>query len=268
MKTIDLVLLGELHTSGKLLVTDPGYEKTSDCVIKLKVKAGAYDVFLVRGSLKDPIFAWDKVPGNYRNAELVITHQDHKGSFDFKATKKGVSVDSGQAGFFNVHIFGKDLEEPIDLPNEAMSFFRDQISSSLLTIERNEKLLKERSCDLWLRMRKHFGEDEKTREWFQREIDNAKSSLEEDRKIVESKKIPQWFLNHKKVHGDSKTKDFYEVICDVTKSEDFGGMFKETEGVAVSSGLGDGYYRLDVARNKKGEVVGARISFMPLSSFK
>lgn len=268
MKSIDLVLLGEFVTTGKILITDPGYEKESDSVLKVKIKEGVYDSFLVRGQLKNPIFAWDKVPGNYRNAELVIVNQECKEPIVFKATKEYVCVDSGQAGFFNVDIFGKELEVEIDLPNEDLSFFREQISSNLLTIERNQKLLAEKSCDLWNRMNKHFGDDKKTEEWFTREIENAKISLEEDRKIVETKTLPQWFVNHKKVHGESKSKDFYEIVCDVTKSEDFGGMYLETEGTVCASGEGDGYYNVHEAKNKKGEIVALRISFIPLACFK
>lgn len=53
----------------------------------------------------------------------------------------------------------------------------------------------------------------------------------------------------------------YDEICRLTSGRRFGGVY-EDRGVFVCSGLGDGYYPVEVAKNADGETVQLRITFI------
>lgn len=251
-------LIGQFETDGNLVVTDPCYDLKTWCNYNLKVKSGLYDVYIVYGKLKRPIFSWDKREGNYRNAQLIIIHNDYKGKFNFKKVAKArIGVDSGQAGFFNVSNYKKDFNDDFPLDNYRYHFFKETIGSKLMEIETYEESINSKN-DLFVRMNEHFKDEEKTINWFNTEIINSKSHIENYSNILKTKDYPSYLkLKY--------TKDFYEIICDLTSGEFSSGTLNKY-GAVSSSGEGDGSYSLLVSKNKHKEVVSALIEFISLNN--
>lgn len=65
---------------------------------------------------------------------------------------------------------------------------------------------------------------------------------------------------------ESELKEHYEEICELTFGKEQAGCFNS--GVISSSGFGDGGYELFVQRNALGEVVAAKIVFIPEDDFE
>ena len=68
---MDLILLGEFETkTGKLYAGDPCYTKKKD-LVKLSVKPGRYEVYLIRGKLNSYESGY---PEDFHNSEIFIRH--------------------------------------------------------------------------------------------------------------------------------------------------------------------------------------------------
>lgn len=115
-------------TSGKLLVTDPCYNRGTWCSGMLEnVKNGKWYANVNRGTRGN----W----GN-RNAALFICHESFKmiQHYDFyfdKLEKIDVGVDSGQAGFFCDSIY--PVNKPTGEYGEAGTFYDDACNATLET---------------------------------------------------------------------------------------------------------------------------------------
>lgn len=252
--------IGQFHTSGKLIVTDPCYEPNNGSNYTLKVKPGNFNVFVTLGQYKNAFFECDKTPGFFRNSQIMIVHEKYKNNFKFKKTTKMIGVDSGQAGFFNQETYNQEYPNEFSLTGKQSSFFKDNVLSSTITIKRNKKLLKDKEKDeLYSRMKTHFKSDEKTVEWFSNEIIRAKDDIKRSKEVLKTKNYPYYIKLE-------KTKDFYEIMCDLTKRDNNAGVCDY--GAVSSSGLGDGGYELYIAKNKKGEVVASYIKFLDKEDIK
>lgn len=262
-KSKRLQKIGEFITEGKIIVTDPCYDLTKDRT-KLKVKKGLYQSFVMYGSLSNPLFHWDSVPGNYRNSHLIIVHDKYiNKKLKFTKTKSHIGVDSGQAGFFNQEYYQKDLDVERELLNNRYHFFKEQITSDLLDIKWSTQALVEKDKnDLFARLKKKcFKNSEiKTIEHFNQEIKIKKESLKRHKQILKNKKYPSYIPL-------KSSKDFYDIMCDFTCGEFKAGV-DNLYGTVSSSGLGDGGYELYVARNTDNEIISCYIEFLPLSEMK
>lgn len=256
------VSLGTFKTDGKLVVTDPCYELKTWCNKHLKVKPGIYQATTIYGSLKEPLFPWDEIKGNFRNAQLLIVNTDYKGKLKFTKTRTSISVDSGQAGFFNVSTYNKEASTEVELINHPYSFFKEHISSAVLEITRSKEILKQKEKNEhfeYMKKECFKGSSADTIKFFEREVEMKKRTITRDRQILKSKKWPAYLTI-------KKTTDFYEIQCDLTKSEH--GASVSSYGAVSSSGIGDGGYSLYVAKNTKGEIVACYLEFLDLSEIK
>jgi hypothetical protein len=249
------VKIGQFHTNGKLLVTDPCYETDSDSIKKLTVKSGVYNAFVLLGQLNAnvSVFRWDQVRGNHRNAELIIIHSDFKGKLNFKKAKSSIDVDSGQAGFFNLSTYKNDSFIDVDLINENYDFYKNEITSATMKIWDNEKALKEKDKNPLYAKLKQKNTDAQIVDLLSTDIEIARESIAEDKKILKTKKYPDFLKTN-------QSKDFYDIMCDQTDSEFHAGV--NGYGAVSRTGLGDGCYDLYVAKNSKGIIVASYISFL------
>lgn len=191
----NLNLIGEFETKGILIVTDPCYDKATWCTGKIEVKPGKYKVYIKRSL----IASWGE-----RICALYIVHENENlKNLTFTKTKIDVGVDSGQAGFFNKEMFGKELLEPVLLTGEKEYEDRNALKSLYLfkTLLNSE----------------HFSPD--SRKNIQEVIDADEKQLTEEYKT---------------------SKNFYEVCCSLTSSNQSVGI--EKFGVVANSGYGDGCY--------------------------
>lgn len=249
--------LGTLNSNGKLIVSDPCYEDLKDSLVLKNVKHGNFNIFLINGKMKKPFFKWDEVKENTRNARLIIQHESYKNE---KPTKvNSISVDSGQAGFFNFESYRKDSSEPIMLKNNLYSFIRDCITEEVLKIEKNNIMIKEKNklyFDL-IKIWKCSEEDFTLK--IKKENKDLEKSIKENRAILKSKKYPDYLKTE-------QSSDFYDIICDLNKGKYFAGV--NNYGTVAQSGIGDGYYSVYIAKNKKGEIIYAHIDFLNLTDMK
>lgn len=250
------VKIGSFKTNGELIVIDPCYERDSRSAVLIDVKPGLYNAYVVVGSLKEPLFVWDEVEGNFRVAELIIEHESADSNLTMKKHTKSIGVDSGQAGFFNKEVFGKDLPEEIPLYGKREYFHREHITSSRFQIHCAKESLKLQEKDeTFARMMtlEHFIEDksktvkEHTIEYFKNSILRDERSIERSQKVLE-------------------TKEFYEVVMSKT-SEEFGGGVVDNVGAVSKTGIGDGGYEVFVAKDKRGNIVAAKIEFFNKSEW-
>lgn len=255
---MELINLGSFETKGSLIVTDPCYEAKKEQIIS--VAPGRYDAFVLLGKLKDPIFAWDKIPHNSRVAKLVIIRQDYEGELTFSKSPVHVSVDSGQAGFFNTEFYKKPSEVAVKNDGELHDFFRENVTSSMVRIEKLKKDLLEDGRRVQRYQESYKEGIEKARAMVQADIANEEEMMAEDLKSLESKKYPSYL-------EERNLKKFYDVMCDFT-SREFYGDVHEDYGVVSRSGEGDGGYDLYLGRDSSGEVLGAQINFISFKDLK
>lgn len=245
------VVIGDLNTRGEIVVSDPGYG-ISDMNVNLKVKPGTYQVSVLVGKLKNPIFEWDKIPGNKRIFDIQMIHKDHVDNVEFKRTKKNVSVDSGQAGFFNKETFAKDFNEPVSLKKELWYFFRERRTSKILERREFEMLLdsydelKDKNSEVDMKV------------FYKRQIEGCDFLIKHFDDFFEKGIIPHW---HKIEHEQSLS--FYEVICDLNRSKYYSGVLDNKEGAVAMSGNGDGVYAVEIAKDNK-QIIGVKIKFLSL----
>lgn len=263
-----LSLLGEFSTeSGNLVASDPCYvEIKKGDNVAFKVKPGTYDCYAVTGTLKDPLFQWDEIPGNFRNAEVWIINQDHKDPLEFK--KKGnCGVDSGTCGFFKAENYRKDALEERPLKHELYSTLLDFVQSGKAEILSAKKALdmeSEYGQNRWERLKKIYKNNLKEYlDHTKNEIKFKTEHLKENQKYLAKGTCPRYLEKY----IDKKTKEFYELMIDLVRGPSRADVDPEY-GVNSSSGIGDGGYDLYVAKNKDGDIVAAYLSFLNLKELK
>lgn len=254
--------LGSFKTNGKLICGDPGYEKDSASLVNLKVKSGEYLVEVIRGNLKEPLFRVDELDFFFRNISIKITHKDYiQDSLVLKKSTKHISVDSGQAGFFNEDSFGLDLQER-ELVNKAYGFFHNSKINAYFEIKDTKQMILDKSRnELYSRILKEvYKEDEeKYLSRLETEVKIKEESLIRYDEILKTRNYPSYYKIEKE-------KDFYKIICDQTSGEHEAGVLPI--GCVSQTGLGDGGYDLYVAKNKEKEIVSAKIKFLNLKDIK
>lgn len=260
MKTLKVAEIGSFTTDGKIIVTDPCYKIDSDSAIKLRIKPGEYSAIIEYGVLKKPLFSWDAVPGNFRVSSITITHSNAK-NLVFKKHRHSVSVDSGQAGFFNQKDYQKESTEEVELENERYYFFKESITTHWLEIKRSKASLRERDKnELYARMKKHFkGSDKDTKKWFRDELDRSSRRLKDARKVLKTENYPNYIEL-------KKSRAFYDIVCNLTKGKNDAGVFHA--GAVSLSGEGDGGYTLLTAKDPRGVIVAVKIEFISRDEFK
>lgn len=256
------VQLGSFTTNGKLICGDPGYEKSSHSLINLKVKAGEYVVEVIRGNLRRPLFRVDELDFFFRNVSIQITHKDYvKEDLSLKKSTKYVSVDSGQAGFFNEETFGLEMPER-ELINKAYGFFHNCKINAFFEIKDTKQMIEDRSKnELYSKILNEVykGDEEKYLSRLATEVQIKKESMVRYDEIMKTRVYPSYY----KVEKENK---FYEIICDQTSGEHEAGVLPV--GCVSQTGLGDGGYNLYWAKNKQKEIVSAKIKFLNLSEIK
>ena len=262
-----LNLLGCFHTlSGKLLVSDPCYEEVESGSNKtLKVKPGSYDCYSLTGSLKDPVMGWDKIPGNVRNAEVLIVHQDYKGKLSFRKSGS-VSVDSGQCGIFKLETYRKDKDREQSLKHEKYQMIKEEISSNLSNkkfLEVYLDLSSEESKKEWKHAKDVFKTKEKWVSFNQSRLDRAVKNINKLNTHLEKGTTPSHYAGI----SWEKTSEFYEIMCDLS-SGPYCGDVDEEYGVNASSGMGDGGFDVFVAKDNKNTIVAVYVSFIDIEEIK
>lgn len=257
--------IGSFVTDGNLLVTDPCYDLVSRSNHQMKVKPGNYNVIVATGKVKDGLFGWDSAPNTFRVCQLQIVHEDYViKDLKFK-DKKGacVSVDSGQAGFFNINKFKQDLDYDYVQYGKRLDFFKSEISSNYLRIKRylsdmeTKKGAFERLLPLYTERHGKEAEAELIK-YMEHEITMAKDDSERMSEILATGKFPAYFQL-------KKTRNFYEMVCDLTSGEFHAGV-ESTYGAASRSGYGDGGADLKVAR-EGGDIVAAYLEYISPEEF-
>jgi hypothetical protein len=256
------VYLGQFKTDGNVVVSDPCYKEIkSGSNQKIKIKPGSYKVSVIYGKYKKRGMPWDRVPGTFRVAQLIIEHSENKKKLKYSKTKNSISVDSGQAGFFNLKTYQKDQPELVDLVNEEFSFLLEEITSNYIQISRSKIALKDKN-DLYLRMKKLKKTKSKTDEYFKQNIEEAQENIKDYKKILKTGKYPDYWCPHEK----RSSKEFYEIICDKTMGKHRSDVC--VYGAVSSSGFGDGGYDLYLAKNSMGKIVGCYLEYLPLNEIK
>lgn len=259
MKSLERVFLGVFVTDGNIVVTDPCYNLSSKSLKKIKVKPGIYKAYVTYGRLKDPFCAWDKVPGNFRVAELCIEHASHK-DLKYSKRKSYIDVDSGQAGFFNIKDFKKDSPVEISLLGERYSFFKESATTAFLDVKRARDALKGKDkSDWYTRAKEGLKSDEKTQQFFEWEIKARLSTLKDRRKELRADEFPSWYEL-------KKSKDFYDIVCSFTSGKHEADV--SHWGAASKTGEGDGCYGFAVAKTSSNKIIGCRLEFIAKKDFK
>lgn len=258
---MEFTLIGQFSTKGNLIASDPCYEIDEWCNKHFKVKPGIYDVFVVTGQLVDPLFTWDE--DNFRVAELVILHNDYKGSFDFKKMNACIAIDSGQCGFFNKESYGQKSTSPYLQTGETLNFMKNSVSSKKIEIKTNlQTILEKDSNEVYAKLKAECfkGSDEDTCAWFTKQNEFNQSSIDRMMNYLNSGTHPDYLK-------PKLTTDFYEIMCDLTNQELYAGTL-DPYGAVSRSGLGDGGAELFVAKNKDNEIIGAYLSYLSLDDIK
>lgn len=253
------ICLGDFETDGKIVVSDPCYKLESKEGKFLKVLPGKYKAFITRGKLKEPMFFWDVIPGNFRNSMLTIQHSDFK-HFNFKPVDGFIGVDSGQCGFFNKISYGKEAVKEVDLVGKRYGIVRDRLVSSLLELnEYMEVLHEEKSNDKFAHMLKYFKDEDQTKRFFQQQLEAAKNSIESNQNILEEDKYPDYIKLE-------TSNEFYKIICSLTSDENHAGVCGY--GAVSQSGIGDGAYDLFTAKDKDGTIIACCLKFLGKKEIK
>lgn len=257
-------VLGNIQTTGTLVVCDPCYKKDSDEIHSISVLPGTYQTNVVTGKLKKTFFGVDSLDIFFRVSRLGLIHSDYtKQELKYKKSGINLSIDSGQACFFNPDTYQQPLKEKYKLEGSRYGFWFDQVVSETAQIQRRKKMIKDKEKnEAYCRLIKleHLNTHEKMVEWINRENEVAEIQIEEAVKILATQKYPSYTPLE-------KTKDFYKMICSLTSEKHHAGVYKD-EGVASRSGLGDMGAELMVAKNKAGEIVAAYLEYIPIKELE
>lgn len=170
-------------------------------------------------------------------AELFACFADLKGKspwnyFVWEKCNFEVSVDSGQAGIFDLPMFKKDLNE---------SYFRTgDVEYEKKYFEHNLKQSEKALEDL-LKNYNKLNQRQKEKFSF------IKNTIEENKQVINNLK-------------SQPTTDWYEMCCDKTLSDQRAGTVPG--GVVSSSGFGDGGYQAFFAKDDFGKVIAIKIIFI------
>lgn len=255
-----LTLLGELLVNSKMVISDPCYTLKDKASAQISLKPGNYDVYLITGKPKNPFMSWDTDPYTFRNAELTIIHQNYNKDLDFKKLTS-LSIDSGNMGIFNLDNYQKDLDQPLELKNKQISFYREELVSARLKYKKHLKESKSTDNDNFKNVLKMFKNDKK------KAIEFIKNSLAMDKSGIEYLKEIIRKKNFDIYKDELFSKEFYEIVCDQAHSNIRAGII-EPYGVVSTTGYGDGSADVLVAKNDKNEVISVQLQFMSLEELK
>lgn len=251
--------LGSIFLNSKVIAIDPCYESKKDGLI-LDMDFGLFEAYVLTGKLKKPLFRWDEHPSSFRVFEVLILKEGL--SLDPKSFKEAgyIGVDSGQAGFFNLNSYKKDLDFEVPLHGDQESFFRESIISDYMKIKDEKNMIKTKN-EMYQKLLKSVfkGDEKRLLEFSKQEIKMREGSIKRSKEILKTKKFPSYIELE-------TSKDFYKVMCSKTSEENGAGIVDQV-GVVASSGIGDGGYTVFTS-TKNGKVQGAYISFLPLSEMK
>lgn len=200
--------VGSIQLSDKVIVSDPCYDDLTWCQCVLDdVLAGNYKCF-VKSVEK-------------RIGELILYHEKFN-NYPNEFVNYPISVDSGQAGFFDYEYFMRIKEQDEETRNKWYNEICDLTIKTQLNPKYKsvEELLKE------------YFFDKKTEELTLDELIEFVNIIYE-----QDKKIP-------------RTIHYLTGDC------------KDNKCVVSSTGYGDGLYKLYIHRNGKGKIISMRIQFI------
>lgn len=77
---------------------------------------------------------------------------------------------------------------------------------------------------------------------------------------VDSGQCGVFDYNYYEIKQETDAKTWYSDVCNITLSNDLGGIV-DNKGLVSSSGWGDGSYDLYIATNENGEIIGIKLIF-------
>jgi len=111
MSTTTSKYLGVIEFAGKVVVSDPGYDRSAQCIqTDFPVKPGRYQVFVAFS---------DEGEFGQRVAALTLYHEDYMQQelgMEWQEALTSIGVDSGQCGIFDDTIYPQSREHPDNRP--------------------------------------------------------------------------------------------------------------------------------------------------------